>query len=64
MFATVAVQYGCTSLLRFIMRNLQRLQEAQILRRHIEFRRLVFFLQNLLVHLDVQRFQEAPVSWE
>src|SRR5712692_11673959 len=46
---------------RIIERNLQRLQEADVLRRHVQLRRLALFVEHFLVHLDVQRFQEVLV---
>src|SRR6266849_6065711 len=49
-------------LLRIIFeRNFERLQETDVLRRDLNLRRGTLFLKHVLVHLDMQRFEEAPV---
>src|SRR5712691_7891731 len=44
-----------------IERNLQRLQEPDVMRGHLELGRLLLFLQHVLVHLNAQRLQKSPV---
>src|SRR5579862_3663545 len=45
----------------FIDRYLQRLQKLDVLRRDFDLCFRMLFLQRVLVHPDVERFQEAPV---
>src|SRR5579864_3067890 len=49
-------------LLSVIEGNLQRFQESQILRRHLEFWRLPFFRKNFLIDLNVQGLEKSPVG--
>src|SRR5690349_15406687 len=49
-------------LLSVIEGNLQRFQESQILRRHLELWRLPFFRKNFLIDLNVQGFEKSPVG--
>src|SRR5579872_688494 len=49
------------SLFWLVERNLQRLQEAQILRRNLEFGLALLLFEDLLIHLDVQRLEEPAV---
>src|ERR1700674_2096749 len=44
-----------------VERNLERLQKPDVLRRHLEPGLVPPLFESLLVHLDVQRFQKAPV---
>src|SRR5712691_3292530 len=48
-------------LLIIFERNFERLQETDILRRDLNLRRGTLILKHVLVHLNVQRFEEAPV---
>src|SRR5579864_4824817 len=41
--------------------DFQRLQKTNVLRRHFKFLGVAIFVQNFLVDLDVERFEEAAV---
>src|SRR5246127_1667737 len=45
----------------FIEGYFERLQKFDVLRRHFQLRLHRLFFERLLIHLDVKRFQEAPV---
>src|SRR5579859_5517259 len=44
-----------------IKRDFQGLQETHVLWSHLKLRLFALFVQNFLVHLDVQRFEEAAI---